>query len=589
MPVASSECRNTLQPCQYSRPRSFGQSSKIERSDMEMQMLSRIGPATTVLGLIGSFAAMVAVSPAIAENPDSVGKSLAAEHECSALAGMAIENGKVISARIMTRSQVDGHGAKSSYPSSGSDQNRIFCRVEAVSTPAPGSNIKIEVWLPVAIQWNGKLLGTSNGGLEKIVHSELGGGLDRGYATAAMELEGNPFEGPELYRFGIDHPELVKNWSYRGLHLMTVSAKTIVSRFYNKSPSISIFSGYSGAGFQAIGAASRFPGDYDGIIVGTPAINLVNMGLGQGFRYVTSHRSTGSAIPPEALPMLADEVLAQCDGIDGLLDGIIDDPRRCRVNFRRMICQTARQQDCFSPQQVATLEALYGGLRDPRTKQLLYPGFAPGAELSPGAQVRIAENNKASFINDDTPGPLVWALGSDFSALKWKSFDFGTGGDSARAALAPYENTDPNFSAFAARGGKIIFYGGWAESNLNPVDFVNFYERLFASGGPIMGSTFTRLFMAPGMYHGGTGPGPNSFGQKLAAAGTSADNDIVMAMDRWLTEGVAPERLIATKFAEDRPSGRILRTRPLCAYPKVARWKGIGTIDSAENFVCEFP
>lgn len=550
-------------------------------------MLVRLGPIIATLGFIEGFSSIVTSAPAIAEYADLNRSSLSFDHRCSALTGVAIDHGKVTSAKVTASARAQGNHTADSSTSPLANQDRKFCRIEAISTPSPGADINIEVWLPAVDQWNGKFLGTSNGGLEKIVHAELHGGIARGYATAAMELEGNPYEGPDLYRFGIDHPELVKNWTYRGVHLMTVAAKALVEEFYNRRPSISIFTGYSGAGFQAIGEASRYPDDYDGIIVGTPAIHYANMGLSQGFRYVVSHRSPESAIPSNALPMLAGEVLSQCDGIDGLTDGIIDDPRRCRVNFDRLACQPGEVKHCFVPDQIVTLEALYAGLRDPRDSQLIYPGFTPGAELSAGAQVRIAENNKASFINDNTPGPLVWALGKDFAAPKWLSFDFGIGGDKVRAAIKPHENSYTDFRAFAARGGKIIFYGGWGESNLNPVDFINFYESIQGNG--MKDSPFMRLFMAPGMYHGGTGPGPNSFGQKLAEPGTSADNDIVMAMDRWLTAGVAPERIVATKYVADRPSERVLRTRPLCAYPNVARWKGVGNIDAAQDFICTAP
>lgn len=512
------------------------------------------------------------------------------DERCKALASLDIEGGEIVSAGLLH----DPAAFKAvTYPNaekagSRDQATRPFCQVKALWSQVPDAAVRIQIWLPVPEDWNGKFFGTSNGGLEEIVQAELAGGVARGYATASMEFGQGEIQ-PDIYRIGIDNPELVKNWVYRGVHAMTVISKQVVTAFYNRKPSVSIFGGSSGAGFEAIGEARRYPDDYDGIIAGWPAINYANMGFSQGYKYVLSHRSATSDVPSSLLPHIAGEILAQCDGLDGLRDGIIDDPRRCRVNFQMLACKPDGGKNCLHPDQVATLEAIYDGLRDPRTGEVIYPGFTPGAELSAGAQARLSNNSATSFINDDTPGPLIWVLGAKFSAKDWMTFDFGRDADKYRTAFSQYENSHPDLSAFAARGGKIIFHTGWAESNLNPVDLVNFYEDLRRKAGGSDADKFSRLFMAPGMYHFGGGPGPNSFGQKLAVAGSGPDDDLIMAIDRWITSGIAPERIIATKFQNDEPSGRVLRRRPLCAYPKVARWNGVGNIDDAQQFRCVDP
>lgn len=546
------------------------------------------------LGLLAIVNALCGPAPAYAQDPVATLSAAANPSDrCSALTGLAVDGGRVTAA-VMTGvkpiAAAAGNAAPAAVVSLAGD-GRASCRVEILLRPEPDTQIKTEIWLPQDRDWNGKFFGTSTSGIEAIDRRELAGGLARGYATASMEFSGYTFAGPEqIYRFGIDHAALRRNYAWRGVHVMTLAAKAVIERYYARKPAYSLFGGWSGAGYQAIAEATRFPGDYDGLLVGSPSINYANLGFSQGYRYVVTHRSPSSAIPATLLPAIAAQVLAQCDGLDGLADGIIGDPRRCQVDFTRMMCRAPADVGCLSSDQATALAAIYGGLHDPRDGKLIYPGFPAGAELSSGAAVRISGAGNGSFINDATPGPLVWVLGSSFSAEMWSAFDFGEQADRYRAAFAPYENADPDWSAFAARGGKVIFYTGWAESNVNPMDLVNYFQALQAkSGGAEKASRFVRLYLAPGMYHGGTGPGPNLFGQRLALQGTGPQDDAIMALDRWVVEGTPPDALIATKRAGDNPQGQIQRRRSLCPFPQVARWNGLGTIDDAASFDCKTP
>jgi feruloyl esterase len=530
-------------------------------------------------------------APILAKARAAVTRSI--EQRCSVLKGMRVEGGTVIAATLVGHpTDVDPSLILPTRSSSSLQKHgNAFCRVEAISIPAAGAEIKTEIWLPADDDWNGKFYGTGNGGGAGIIlYAALAEGLARGYAVANTDVGTHSTPGRDTYRFAIGRPELAKNFAYRGIHVMTVVGKQVLTAFYKKGPTNSIFAACSGGGYEALGEANRYPEDYDGIIAGDPAINFANLGLAQGYRHVVSTRSPSGAISPAFLPILADEVLSQCDSVDGLVDGIIDDPRRCRINFRRLACSPDATGNCLSPDQVATLEAIYGGLRDPRNGALIYPGFPPGAELSGGAAVKISGKDGGSFINDNTPGPLVWVLGADWSADRWATFDFGADGDKVRAAFAPLENSNPDFGPFVARGGKLILYTGWGDPNLNPFDIVTFFEAMNdRAGGPAKTRAFARLFMVPGMHHCGNGPGPNSFGQPLATIGVNADDDMIMALDRWVMTGTAPERIVATKFKDDKLLGPVERKRPLCAFPKVARWKGVGSIDDASQFDCVDP
>jgi feruloyl esterase len=475
---------------------------------------------------------------------------------------------------------LQGPGGKAAAP-----PDAGFCRVKATVTPTAGSDIGIEIWLPLDEKWNGKFYGTGNGGAGgRIVYSALLGGIGRGFAVANTDL-GTHVGTPPSMRFGVGRPDLRANYTYRAVHAMTEVGKEAVRRFYGRQASKSIFSGCSAGGFEAMGEAIRFPKDYDGIIAGDPAINFAPLALFQGYSYAMTHRTPASAIPVSLLPTLAAEAIRQCDALDGLKDGLISDPRQCRVDWSRIACHPGMAEGCANPDQIVALQAIYAGLRNPRNGRLIYPGFNPGAEATAGAKVRLSDAGAASLNTSAVPGPLTWVLPANWVAADWLHFDFGADSERMLHAFAPYENNSPDLGAFRAHGGKFILYTGWADPNISPIDHAYFYERVIArTGGD---REFSRFFAAPGMNHCGGGPGPNNFGQ--GAAGTGPNNDVVAAMERWVDGGPAPERLVATKFRGDDPSQGIERTRPLCAFPRVARWDRRGSIDDAASFSCVGP
>ena len=468
-----------------------------------------------------------------------------------------------------------------------------FCRVEITSTPVAGAEIKSEVWLPPADKWNGRLLGAGNGGPAGSVNpGVLAAGLAQGYAIAHSDAGSHSREklganGTAIgMRFGVINKEWATNYAHRGYHTMTVVAKDVVQSAYTQKPKASLFMGCSGGGYEALAEAQRYPEDYDGIISGDPAINFAKVGIWQGASYVATHKDPAAVIPESMLPVIYNHFIAKCDAIDGVKDGVIDDPRRCKADFTPLLCKPG-QKDCLNPQQITALDKIYGPLHHPATKDLVYPGFPIGAELSAGAKARVANLFTGSEINANTPGAIVWVMPPGFSAKDWFTFDFHKDADKYVTAFAPYDNTNPDLRPFLGRGGKLIMFTGWADPNLNPYDIVNYFENVGKVVGEKQARQSTRLFMAPGMYHCGGGPGPNSFGQSMEAHGNrGADRNILDALDRWVTEGVAPERIVATKYGDEGSSKEVVRTRPLCAWPKAARWNGKGSTDDAANFTC---
>ena len=463
-----------------------------------------------------------------------------------------------------------------------------FCRVEMIITPAVGAEIRSELWLPAVEKWNKRFLaGGTAGAAGMIDRTVLADGVAKGYATTTSDA-GSHATGIFKMDFG-RNPEWAANRAYRGVHLTAVAAKLLVQSYYEEKPKAAMFMGCSGGGYEAMSLIQRYPEDYDGLVIGDPAIEWEKLGLWQGSAYVASHKDPAAAIPAEKLPLITKAAVAKCDALDGVTDGVIDDPRQCKLDFTTLLCKAGDGPDCFTAPQVAALTEIYTPFVHPHTKAFIYPGFNLGSETGFGAPARLAGDSFGSTVSAAQPGPLVWSFPEGWKAVDWLRFDFDKGIDAAIKAYAPFSNSDPDIRKFKERGGKVIMYTGWADPNVNPETLVRYYEQMTkVVGGRKDAESFARLFVAPGLNHCSGGPGPNAFGQLLVntVGKIDAENNILLALDRWVVDGVAPDKIIATKYLNDDLKNPVQRTRPVCAYPKVARWNGSGSTDEAANFAC---
>jgi feruloyl esterase len=436
-----------------------------------------------------------------------------------------------------------------------------FCRVKGVLAPRPGSQIGFEVWLPAAASWNGKFLGLGNGGYGGSVNGPallMRGEVARGYATAATDM-GHALAGDIDAKWAFGQPEKVRDFGYRANHLTAEAAKVLIA-------------GCSDGGREALIEAQRFPQDYDAIAAGAPAIPWT--GLMSAFLWNDRLMAApGAAIPRAKLTLIQSAVLAQCDLLDGVKDGVIEDPRACRFDPAGLQCKAGDAADCLTAAQVAAVRGLYRGPTGAGGKSL-FPGFTAGGEaVGWEGWITGANASQGRFAKEF----FRWMV---FADPNWDPASFKIERDLARAKRShgPILDADnPDLSAFRARGGKLILYHGWSDAAIPAKNTVAYYQSVQAKMGPGT-ADFARLFLVPGMSHCTLGPGPNVF-------------DVVGPLDAWKDRGAAPERLIATKFDNDIFAylglpAKPLRTRPLCAYPKVARWSGSGSTDDAANFSC---
>ena len=459
-----------------------------------------------------------------------------------------------------------------------------FCRVAGVIKPSDDSNIQFEVWMP-ASGWNGKFQGIGNGGFAgSISYPQMGGAVRNGYATASTDT-GHAAGGTNA-NWALAHPQKVIDFGYRAIHETADKAKAIIRAYYGDAPKRSYFSSCSNGGRQALMEAQRFPADYDGIIAGAPANYWTHLLTGAVWD-MQALADPPSYIPSSKLPAIEAATLAACDGLDGVKDGVIDNPARCHFDPSTLLCQGPESDSCLTAPQVAALEKIYSGPKNSKGEQV-FPGYSPGGETGQGGW--------SAWITGAGPGKsLQYAFGSQFfinmvySDPAWdlKKFSVDRDVKVADDGVARYLNaTDPDLKPFKQRGGKLILYHGWSDAAIPPTNAINYYQSVVAKMGAKNSDAFVRLFMVPGMQHCAGGPGPSSFGQNVGPTG-DAMHDVYTALERWVEQGIAPEQIIATKYKTGtNPASGVERTRPLCAYPKVASWKGTGSTDDAANFVC---
>lgn len=466
-----------------------------------------------------------------------------------------------------------------------------FCRVVAHATPTPQSNILIEIWLPARESWNGKILGTGNGGFAGAIrYPALAGGLRRGYVVANTDMGTFPagLLGGNGYDAGIGRPEAVRDWGARATHEMALMTKAVTRAYFSKDASRSYYAGCSTGGHQGLTEAQRYPDDYDAIIAGAAGHNRTHLHMAFTWFGQTA-RMPGGLIPPQTMNLWATTFLKSCVGRDGGVPGdtFLNQPLQCDFAPRRMLCEAGKSgPGCFTPQQVAVLDRIYGGVRNPRTGKLVYP-----------AEVKGAEGLLAFFLGDPSAAtkPVAadlarWVFGAQYDA---STFDFDRDVARMDETIGPDVNAnDPDLSRFAARGGKLILYHGWSDLIVSPLDSILYYERMSGGQGGPAKEFFSRLFMAPGVSHCAGGAGFDRFGQGAESVAGDADHDLLAALDRWVETGQAPDRIIAGKVAGDGnpfapPSdGPVVATRPLCAYPQVAQYDGRGDTSSAASFRC---
>lgn len=468
---------------------------------------------------------------------------------CRAIVALTSYDFSVISAAIVPASKTEPE----------------HCRVTGVIPP----EIRFEVNLPA--RWNRRFYMYGNGGYagESPHPRRRAAGLAKGFAVASTDTGHDRFNAP-LATFAHDNLQKLIDYAFRAVHLTAVTAKTILTAYYGDAPSYSYWEGCSTGGRQGLLSAQRYPSDFDGIVAGAPVLDFTNTQL---WGIWNAQALDGVSMTIETIDRVGDIVYARCDALDGLADGLIEDPRQCDFDPARHLpsCEGDRSDDqCFSSAQIAALGKVYAGAR--LEEGLRIDGLPVGAEKGEGWY--------GWLINPDGPiRQLVlgeaflkyMAFQRDDPDLDWRAFDFAEDLSRIGDIRLILDATDPNMRAYRARGGKILSYFGWADTALNPLMATNYYESVMQEMGKNETRDFYRLYMVPGMFHCSRGLGVDRF-------------DAFTALVDWVERGKVPQDIVAARIEEEQT----VRTRLLCPYPESSRYTGSGDIDSASSFECTY-
>ncbi len=500
-----------------------------------------------------------------------------AQQSCESLASLKIPN---VTITLVTSIQPPPDFEVPSLPGkygtpAGEKVSVPFCRVAGFAAPTSDSHIKFEVWLPPAAKWNGLYLGEGNPGF---VGSISYGGMARevalGYATASTDTGHSDKEASgALPPWAIGHPEKVADWGYRAVHEMTIAAKQILHAYYGKPQQLSFWSSCHEGGNQALTEAQKYPDDYDGIAASDPAYDITHLQAVSVYLSWVALKDGVNApgyIPPSKFAVIHRAALDACDALDGVRDGVIENPMLCHFNPATIQCPGKEDNaSCLTPAQVQTARIVYEGAKFNDGKQI-YPGLEPGSELD------------WHFM---LSGPEPMAINKDFFATvvfqnsNWDWHTFKVSRDTRLAderigAMVNFAN--PDLRAFEAHGGKLLMYQSWQEAAIPPAGLVDYYEHVVkAMGGLSKTQKFARLFMVPGegMCSG------FSVGHYQGAW------NALDVIEKWRETGVAPAKIITSH----RVGGEVDRTHPICPYPQAAIYKGKGDPLDASSFTCGLP
>jgi feruloyl esterase len=446
------------------------------------------------------------------------------------------------------------------------DELPAFCRVTATLVPTPTSDIRAEVWLPMS-GWNGNFIGTSPNGMGgNIPYASMANALRDGYAVMG---EDTGHRGNEPTWMNDQDRRL--DFGHRAIHEATAVAKALTTKFYGRGPRYSYMRECGGASTAALGVVQNYPADYDGVVVGGFAAHWTRQTFSQMWPWAATHETPASYVPPAKYPAIHRAVMNACDALDGVRDGVLEDPRRCSWQPSAIACTGADTLECLTAPQVEAVRKVYEGPVNPRTGEKfqspLYRGSELEWEILLGPQPLGGVGPMLPFFRNFVFKDPAW----DY---KTRPLDFDT--DVARANapdITVINAVKPDISPFIDRGGKLILANGWSNAIVPPGHTIQYYEETRAAIGERAAAQGVRLYMVPDMSECNGGAGTDTF-------------DMFAAMQRWVEKGEAPGAVAASRVEAD---GRVSRTRPLCPYPQVATYIGSGSADDARNFTCQAP
>lgn len=486
--------------------------------------------------------------------------SPAAAQECAALAGRRAGSVTVTAATSVAASPGWAPRTDSFYKSL--PITVPICRVEGMIE----GNIGFELWLPAASSWNGRLLGAGVGGDAGVFnYTDMSRRVGEGFATVTTDSGHKASQAHWMMQ-----AKARTDYEHRAVHLTALAAKRLVARFYGKPADKSYFLGCSGGGRQALKEMQVYPADYDGVIAGAPGPNMPVISVRMMWLSLLQKHDPVAALTDADWALYEKATIADCDGLDGVRDGVIENPRRCDFRAATLLCKAGQTRDCLTAPKLAMLQRIVGSMPDEQGRPM-DKGLLPGVRTRPGP-----------------PSPLLRAMWGDavYGDANWNEDGFRRTHDLmlVNRAMPQLRADSTAIAPFVRRGGKAIIYQGWQDPSVIAGPTIDYYRRLAAAnGGEARLKGAVRLFMVPGMYHCRGGPGADQFGGSgQIAAPSDPSHDVLWSLIDWVEHRRAPDRIVATRMVADRPKF----TRALCAFPASAVYDGKGNVDDAASYAC---
>lgn len=506
------------------------------------------------------------------------------EQRCTALTGLNLQAAPggpaiVTSAQIL---DVPAGGLEHASQSGYGDLNarrpspvHRYCDVTGYVAPQS----KFELKLPLPADWNHKFYLNACGGFCGAVVKELPNfGLERGYASATGNGGHDSMPGFDAV-WAADAPELQEDFGWRSNHVVTLIAKAITTHYYGTAIAHSYMAGNSKGGQAVLMEAQRFPEDYDGLMPSAAVYDytgrntIASAWFAQGF----SDGLGGSVLNAEVAQAVHKSVVEHCGSQAGVEEGLVTDPISCTWRPELLACHSGNTEPgCLTPRQVAAIERLMSPATNSKGDVLYAYPYIPGTETQwagwnyygkPGGS---ATRVPPRLANMDLPAQFLGYLVDDTVRHNVGALTFDFDRDPATLARSRriYDATSFDLRAFKSRGGKMLMWHGWADGAIVATSSIGYYEgvRKFM-GGRDKTEDFFRLFLIPGVHHGGGGPGLSEF-------------DAFSALENWVEKGQAPGKLIAGRVT----NGVVERTRPAYPYPVLARYSGKGDPLQADSF-----
>lgn len=444
-----------------------------------------------------------------------------------------------------------------------------FCEIRAAISPVEGSHIRALYRLPV--NWNGKVLGIGGGGFAGNLTLEAASdGLSRGYAVIQNDLghaSANSLDPSfAIKASGEPNTEGIIDFGHRATHLATAVGKELIARFYGRAPQRAYWQGCSTGGRQGLAEIQRYPDDYDGVIAGAPVYTPLVYSSSL-LRVQAFHARPESNLLPAHVPLIQKAVLAACDMKDGVRDGILTDPRTCSWDPGELQCKGAASESCLTPAQVETVRRVYAGVKTKDGRFAAMPLMRGGE--SDWVERMIGTPKMPRGLNAVLGAPFMSHIVKGDPSYDLMSFDAERDMAALEGGIAGehVHMQNPDLSSFIGHDGKLILWHGFNDPGPSPLSSIDYFEKVLNKVPAARESV--RLFLAPGVLHCGGGAGPDRF-------------DALSALENWAERGTPPTTMIATKA-----NAKI--SRPLCPYPKLARYKGSGDPNYAANFECAAP